>query len=94
MDDLWNQLRAELGGDARTVEEAVGRWQELERRASEAEQRGEIPAGEYFRTDVIVSASRAATPLPLDVFDGPRDTRWERDQATGAYVEVRRSRAE
>lgn len=83
------ELRAELGRDAKTYEEAIDRWRELERRASEAEERGEIPDGEYFRTDVIVSAGPDAAPLPWDVFDGPRDTRWELDQATGAYVKVR-----
>lgn len=94
IDDLANQLRTEFGGDASTDEEAIARWQELERRASEAQERGEIPKGTYFRTDVIVSASPDATPLPRDVFDGPQDTRWELDQATGAYVEVRRTRGE
>jgi hypothetical protein len=93
-DDLRKRLRAELGCEASTGEEAIARVQELERRAREAEERGEIPAGEYFRTDVIVSASPNATPLPWDVFDGPRDTRWELDRATGTYVEVRRTRGE
>lgn len=54
-----------------------------------AEGRGEIPDGDYLFADVFVTMSVEAKSLPQDVFDGPRDSRWEFDQPTSTYVEVR-----
>lgn len=76
----------------KTYEEAAIRSLELAELVRAAEERGEVPAGEYFRADVIVTASPDAAPLPFDVFDGPRDTRWELDEATNAFAEVRQAR--
>lgn len=54
-----------------------------------AEDRGEIPEGDYLYADVIVAMSEQAQSLPSSVFDGLRDSRWEFDPETGAYVRVR-----
>lgn len=91
IDRLAAELRQQHGGDAKTYEEAGERWEELEVRAREAEALGHIPGGEYFRTDVILTASADATRLAEEVFDGPRDTRWELKPETGAFECVRRA---
>jgi hypothetical protein len=57
--------------------------------AVEAEERGEVPDGDYLFAEVFATMSPSAVPLPSRVFDGPRDTRWEFDAAQGAYVKVR-----
>lgn len=51
---------------------------------------GEIEESDYLYTEVFSAVSETAVPLPQDVFDGPRDTRWDYDSATGNY---RRTRA-
>ncbi len=76
-------------GEAWDLDDAIARAQEFERLMTDAEARGEVPHGGYFRADVIIAASNQATRLPSDVFDGPLDTRWELDEDTGTYVRVR-----
>jgi hypothetical protein len=53
--------------------------------AHEAKAHGDIPEGGYFYAEVFTTLSETAAPLPQDVFDGPRDTRWDYDQATENY---------
>jgi hypothetical protein len=38
---------------------------------------------------VFVTMGAQAAPLPANVFDGERDSRWEFDPATSNYVRVR-----
>lgn len=54
-----------------------------------AEERREIPGGDYLFTDVFVTMGAEAEPLPTNVFDGPRDSRWEFGPATSSYERVR-----
>lgn len=86
---LPGQPRGERGGNAKPLPEAIARVQELERLACQEEASGKTREGNHFRTDVIVTASPDAASLPHDVFEGPLDTRWELDRATGLYTEAR-----
>lgn len=54
-----------------------------------ARERREVPEGDYLYADVIVAMSDKARSLPPTVFDGPHDSRWEFDTATGAYRNTR-----
>ncbi len=47
--------------------------------AAEAEERDEIPVGDYFFADVFVTMSESVVQLPRNVFDGERDAQWEFD---------------
>jgi hypothetical protein len=90
-DALWARLKAENApfdpvgdpdGAARVAALALDE-------ANRAEEAGEIPDVDYFFADVFVTMGVEATPLPANVFDGERDSRWEFDQATTSYMRVR-----
>lgn len=73
---ISDQLKEEFGC-ATTEEEAIRRVEEIARRRSLAIEAGNYPTGFYHRMDVIVTASTEAVPLPVTVFDGKTDQRWE-----------------
>jgi hypothetical protein len=91
LDDLQADLAEEQGWaeDAKTTDEATRRSKVFLEAVDAASERGEIPEGDYLYADVIVAMSEQTQPLPPTVFDGPRDSRWEFDQGSGAYVRVR-----
>jgi hypothetical protein len=93
-DDLPVNLAEKHGwlGPAKTMDEATERALVFSKAMDETTERGEIPDGDYLYADLIVSMSNEATPLPPNVFDGPRDSRWEFDAQTGAYRNTREER--
>lgn len=89
-DALWARLKAEHVFDPVRDPDGASRVAALALEESQAaEERGEIPEGDYLFADVFVTMGAEAAVLPENVFDGPRDSRWEFDSATSAYVRVR-----
>jgi hypothetical protein len=84
-DQNWEQVKAENPIEAGDYDAVVELGKIAMDRAQEAKARGEIPEGGYFRAEVFTTLSETAAPLPRDVFDGPRDTRWDYDQVTENY---------
>lgn len=90
--DFAEELSARLRGDrgdAKTYEEAIERATEFAEALDAARERGEVPEGDYRYVDVITTMSDQAVALPGNVFDGPKDSRWEFDAHGGGYVGVR-----
>jgi hypothetical protein len=83
------RLKAEHSFDPEDLDAAHDFAKVVAGAAVEAEDRGEVPDGDYFFTEVFATMSSSATPLPATVFDGPRDTRWEFDAAERAFVKLR-----
>jgi hypothetical protein len=48
-----------------------------------------VPEGDYRYVDVITTMSEQAVALPENMFDGPRDSRWQFDADSGGYGRVR-----
>lgn len=90
-DALWERLKEEHAPfDPAGDPEGASRVAALALEETQsAEARGEIPNGDYMFADVFVTMSAAAKPLPPNVFDGARDSRWEFDPPTSTYVKVR-----
>jgi hypothetical protein len=92
--DFYDELHARLAEDhgwvdtAKMTAEATERSRVFLEAVDAAKGRGEVPDGDYLYADLIVAMSDQACPLPRTVFDGPRDSRWEFNQDTGAYVRV------
>jgi hypothetical protein len=94
-DALWARLKDENHFDPVGDPEGASRVTTLAvEEMHAAEERGDIPAGDYLYSDVFVTMSAEAEPLPANVFDGPRDSRWEFDAATSAYRRVRNPQAD
>jgi hypothetical protein len=90
-DALWDRLKDEHApfdpvGDPEGASRVAAHALEETNRA---EQAGEIPEGDYLFADVFVTMGAQAAPLPANVFDGERDSRWEFDSATSNYVRFR-----
>ena len=84
-DANWEQVKREHGIESQDYE-AVSELGKLAMESvEEARARGEIPEGDYFYAEVFTTISETARPLPQDVFDGSRDTRWDYDAATENY---------
>jgi hypothetical protein len=89
-DALWARLKEEhapfnpVGDPDRAAHVAALALEDTHR----AEEAGEIPEGDYLFADVFVTMGAEATALPETVFDGPRDSRWEFDVASGTYARV------
>jgi hypothetical protein len=47
------------------------------------------PGGDEIYVEVYESLSTAATPLPRDVYDGPRDTRWAPNDARDSLIRIK-----
>jgi hypothetical protein len=89
-DALWARLKEEHDFDP--VADPEGATRVAEQALTEtyaADERGEIPQGDYLFVDVFVTMGVEAAPLPENVFNGARDSRWEFDAATSNYVRVR-----
>jgi hypothetical protein len=87
---LWTRLRGENNFDPVGDPDGATRVAALALEETHAaEERGEIPEGDYMFADVFVTFGVEAAALPENVFDGARDSRWEFDPATSAYVKVR-----
>ena len=90
-DALWRRLKEEhapfdpVGDPEGAARVAAIALEETKR----AEEREEIPGGDYLFADVFVTMGVEAEPLPENVFDGPRDSRWEFDSTASRYVRVR-----
>lgn len=89
-DALWARLKQEHHFDPVRDPEGATRVAELALTETHAaEDRGQIPNGDYLFAEVFVTMGAEAEPLPENVFDGAHDSRWEFDAATGNYVRVR-----
>lgn len=88
--ELWTRTKREMGIEKVTdYKQPVEIAERVFAEEAEARERGLIPEGDYFYADVFVTASKSAAPLPEDVFDGPRDSRWQFNEEESAYVKVR-----
>ena len=83
------RIKAEEGFDEDDLDSMHHVAERAYRESIEAEERGEVPDGDYFYAEVFLTMSPDAVPLPEGVFDGPRDTRWQLDPQQGAYTKVR-----
>ena len=54
-----------------------------------ARDRGELPEGSYHRIDVFKTLSPSAVPVPMGLFDGPKDRLLGYDEESGAYIQIR-----
>jgi hypothetical protein len=90
----WEQLKAEHAdfdpGDIKTIGRLAD---QLEQEQDAALANGEIEGGDYLCAEVFTATSQTAVPLPRDVFDGPRDARWDYNPETGDYKRTRGYRA-
>jgi hypothetical protein len=84
-DENWKRIKDENPIDPSSYEAVAELGVIAMASAHEAKERGEIPDGGYFYAEVFTTLSETAAPLPQDVFDGPRDTRWDYDAATESY---------
>lgn len=67
--------------EPRTLDEATELATQFLESSVEAEDRGDVPDGDYLYVDAIETISPDAVPLPDDFFDGPRDSRYAFDAA-------------
>lgn len=87
--DWWRAWHESYGpATAKTTEEAIERAMARTAAADRARQEEEIPAGTYYRVDVVHNWSDTATPLPEGVFGGERDTAWAFD-GERSFAQVR-----
>ena len=75
--DFYDELVAGMGGAS-----ADEKWQAI----NAAKDRGEVPEGHYHRLDVYRTMSARATPVPGELFNGPKDRLFEYDEEAGGYV--------
>jgi hypothetical protein len=86
----WERLKAEESGfDPSDIDTIVKLAERVEDAEAAALANGEIEEGDYLYTEVFTAISETAVPLPRDVFDGPRDTRWDYDRSTESYERTR-----
>lgn len=79
---------------AEHIQELLAQYEELSplerlQLLDEADERGEIPDGEYHVITLVKTASQSAVPVPDQFFDGARDRIFALDEEMGAYVQVR-----
>jgi hypothetical protein len=84
-DENWERIKRDHASEPGDYEALSELGKTAMESVEEARARSEIPDGEYFYAEVFTTISETAEPLPSDVFDGPRDTRWDYDQATENY---------
>jgi hypothetical protein len=85
----WERMKAEQEFDPTDIDAIVRLAEAVEEAEAEVLANGEIEEGNYLYTEVFTATSETAVPLPRDVFDGPRDTRWDYDAATENYKRTR-----
>lgn len=86
----WERMKEQQPDfDPSDIDAIVRLAEQVEKAEAEALANGEIEEGDYLYTEVFTAVSQTAVPLPRDVFDGPRDTRWDYDAATGDYQRTR-----
>jgi hypothetical protein len=89
-DACWERLKEEQSDlDPSDIDALVGLAEQVEEAQKAALANGEIEEGDYLFTEVFTATSETAVPLPRDVFDGPRDTRWDYDRSTESYERTR-----
>lgn len=79
---------------AEHIEELLAQQEELSafealQLIDEADERGEIPDGEYHVVTLVKTTSESAVPVPDEFFDGAGDRIFALDEEMGAYVQVR-----
>jgi hypothetical protein len=84
-DQDWARIKAERPVPADDYDALIELAKIAGESLHEAQARGAIQDGGYFYAEVFTTLSEAAAPLPRNVFDGPRDTRWDYDAATENY---------
>jgi hypothetical protein len=47
-----------------------------------------VPSGEYLYFHVVETASEEAVPLPRNILDAERDSRWVVNRETGTYEQL------
>jgi hypothetical protein len=87
--DRIDEISADLRGDGppREWDKAA---EEVARLINRIQQE-DLPEGDYLYCDVIEAISEVATPIPTDLLDGSRDSRWRRN-VQGFFVRVDASR--
>lgn len=86
----WERTRAKQENfDPSDIEAILRLAEQVEEAENAALANGEIEEGDYLFTEVFTATSETAVPLPRDVFDGERDTRWDYDRATEDYERTR-----
>jgi hypothetical protein len=89
-DTHWEKLKAEQPDfDPSDIGAIVRLADQLEQAQNAALASGEIEEGDYLCAEVFTATSETAVSLPRDVFDGPRDTRWDYDRSTENYKRTR-----
>lgn len=61
---------------------AEAKWRAI----NAAKYRGDVPEGHYHRLDVYRTMSAPAAPLPGQLFDRPKDRRFEYDEEAGGCL--------
>jgi hypothetical protein len=86
----WERMKAEQSDfDPTNIDTIIKLAEAVEAAETAALANGEIEEGDYLFTEVFTATSETAVPLPRDVFDGPRDTRWDYDVETENYERTR-----
>lgn len=88
-DTHWTQLQAEADLDPGDLDGLYRLANQLDEMQEAALANGEIEDGTYLFVEVFTATSQTAVPLPRDVFDGPRDSRWDYDPVAGKYAKTR-----
>ena len=86
----WERMKDERGGfDPMDLDVVAKLSEAVEAAEAAALANGEIEDGDYLFAEVFTATSETAVPLPRDVFDGPRDARWDYDRESGNYRRTR-----
>lgn len=86
----WERLKTEQSDfDPANTQSLVRLAEAVKTAEAAALTNGEIEDGDYYFTEVFTATSETAVPLPHDVFDGPRDKRWDYDAETERYERTR-----
>lgn len=89
-DACWERLKGEHGDhDSADLDAIVRLTEAVEEAEAVALANGEIEEGGYLYAEVFTATSETAVPLPREVFDGPRDARWDYDRESENYTRTR-----
>jgi hypothetical protein len=81
--DRWKAEHLPEG--PKSEDDALARFQAYQAELDEALRTEDAPAGEYLYLDVIETASEEAVPLPRNILDAERDSRWVVNREAGTY---------
>jgi hypothetical protein len=71
--------------EPKSYDDGVARWEAARTALREALKTEDAPSGDYYYLHVVETRNEDAVPLPRNILDAERDSRWVANRETGTY---------